>query len=168
MFFAGMVLLMTAMAAALASIVIRFRRASVQSASSSSSVFAAVILLPTWIVAIPFYSDSCCSGLGGRRLPRPWSSRSRSPRVLRYRLYDIDLVISRTLLVAGLAGFITVTYVAIVVGIGSLVGRGDEPNLVLSVAATAFVAVAFQPVRRWLRRVANRWCSAGGRRRTTC
>ena len=46
--------------------------------------------------------------------------------VLRYRLYDIDVVISRTLLFAGLAGFITLTYVAIVVGLGSLVGRGDE------------------------------------------
>ena len=76
--------------------------------------------------------------------------------VLRYRLFDLDVVISRTLLVAGLAGFITVTYVAIVVGIGSLVGRGDEPNLVLSIAATALVAVAFQPVRRRLQRVANR------------
>ncbi len=76
--------------------------------------------------------------------------------ILRYRLYDIDVVISRTLLVAGLAGFITVTYVAIVVGIGSLVGRGDEPNLILSIAATALVAVAFQPVRRRLQRVANR------------
>ena len=76
--------------------------------------------------------------------------------ILRYRLYDIDLVISKTLLVAGLAGFITATYVAIVVGVGSLVGRGDEPNLVLSVAATALVAVAFQPVRRRLRRLANR------------
>ncbi len=76
--------------------------------------------------------------------------------VLRYRLFDLDLVISRTLMVAGLAGFITATYVAIVVGIGSLVGRGDEPNLVLSVAATALVAVAFQPVRRRLQRVANR------------
>ena len=76
--------------------------------------------------------------------------------VLRYRLYDIDIVISRTLLVAGLAGFITATYVGIVVGVGSLVGRGDKPNLVLSIAATALVAVAFQPVRRRLQRVANR------------
>ncbi|MBA3279033.1 MAG: GAF domain-containing protein, partial [Geodermatophilaceae bacterium] len=76
--------------------------------------------------------------------------------VLRYRLFDIDVVISRTLLVAGLAGFITAAYVGIVVGVGSLVGRGGEPDLVLSVAATAVVAVAFQPVRRGLQRVANR------------
>ncbi|MEJ7772057.1 MAG: GAF domain-containing protein, partial [Geodermatophilaceae bacterium] len=76
--------------------------------------------------------------------------------VLRYRLYDIDVVISRTLLVAGLAGFITAAYVGIVVGVGSLVGGGDEPDLALSVVATAVVAVAFQPVRRGLQRVANR------------
>ncbi len=76
--------------------------------------------------------------------------------VLRYRLFDIDVVISRTLLVAGLAGFVTVAYVLIVVGVGSLVGRGDEPDLALSVVATAVVAVAFQPVRRGLQRVANR------------
>ncbi|MDQ3577734.1 MAG: hypothetical protein M3443_09090 [Actinomycetota bacterium] len=76
--------------------------------------------------------------------------------VLRYRLFDIDVVISRTLLVAGLAAFITAAYVGIVVGVGSLVGQGDEPNLALSVLATAVVAVAFQPVRRGLQRVANR------------
>jgi len=76
--------------------------------------------------------------------------------VLRYRLFDIDVVISRTLLVAGLAGFVTVAYVGIVVGVGSLFGQGDEPDLALSVLATAVVAVAFQPVRRGLQRVANR------------
>jgi signal transduction histidine kinase len=77
--------------------------------------------------------------------------------VLRFRLYDIDVVISRTLLVAGLVGFITAAYVAIVVGVGSLLGGGGgEPNIVLSVLATTVVAVAFQPVRRWLQRVANR------------
>lgn len=77
--------------------------------------------------------------------------------VLRYRLYDVDVVISRTLLVAGLVGFITVSYVGIVVGVGSLLGRGGgEPNILLSVVATTVVAVLFQPVRRWLQRVANR------------
>ena len=47
-------------------------------------------------------------------------------------------------------------YVAIVVGVGSLVGRGGEPNVVLSIAATAVVAVAFQPVRERVQRFANR------------
>ncbi|MFN2463534.1 MAG: histidine kinase [Candidatus Dormibacteria bacterium] len=76
--------------------------------------------------------------------------------ILRYRLYDIDIVISRTLVYGALAAFITAVYVFIVVGIGGLVGSGGKPNPVLSIIATAVVAVAFQPVRERLQRVANR------------
>ena len=76
--------------------------------------------------------------------------------VLKYRLYDIDVVISKTVVFACLAGFITVVYVAIVVGVGSVVGAGGEPKLGLSVAATAVVAVAFGPVRERVQRLANR------------
>ena len=76
--------------------------------------------------------------------------------VLRYRLYDIDLVISRALGYGSLAVFITAVYVAIVVGLGALVGSGGQPNLVLSIVATGVVAVAFQPVRERLQKVANR------------
>jgi signal transduction histidine kinase len=76
--------------------------------------------------------------------------------ILRYRLYDIDLVISRTFVYGALAVFIAGVYVAIVVGVGGLLGTGDEPNRVLSIAATALVAIAFQPVRRWLQQLANR------------
>ena len=47
-------------------------------------------------------------------------------------------------------------YVAIVVGVGAIVGSGDSQNLALSVAATAIVAVAFQPVRTRAERFANR------------
>src|SRR5258708_6184485 len=76
--------------------------------------------------------------------------------VLRYRLYDIDVVISRTLVYGALAAFITAVYVGIVVGVGTLVGSGGKPNLVLSIVATAIVAVAFQPVRERLQKIANR------------
>ena len=76
--------------------------------------------------------------------------------ILKYGLYEIDVVISRTLVYGALAAFITAVYVGIVVGIGSLIGSGGKPNLVLSIAATAIVAVAFQPVRDRLQRVANR------------
>lgn len=76
--------------------------------------------------------------------------------VLKYRLYDIDVVISRSLVFGSLATFITVVYVTVVVGIGRLFSAGDRPNLALSVAATALVAVAFEPVRDRLQQVANR------------
>jgi signal transduction histidine kinase len=74
--------------------------------------------------------------------------------ILRHRLYDIDVVINRTVLFGLLAAFITAIYVGIVIGIGSLVGgRG---NLFLSIMATALVAVAFQPVRSRAQHFANR------------
>ncbi|MEY2397196.1 MAG: hypothetical protein QOJ00_370 [Actinomycetota bacterium] len=75
--------------------------------------------------------------------------------VLRYRLYDIDVVISRALVFASLAAFVTLIYVIVVVGLGSLVSAGRS-NPALSVAATALTAIAFQPVRDRARRVANR------------
>jgi signal transduction histidine kinase len=74
--------------------------------------------------------------------------------VLRYGLYEIDLVISKTIVYAVLAVFITVVYVGVVVGVGALVG--SEANTGLSIAATAIVALAVQPVRARANRLANR------------
>ena len=76
--------------------------------------------------------------------------------ILKYRLYDIDLVLNKTVVYGALAAFITIIYVAIVVGIGSLIGRGGQPNVALSILATAVVAVGFQPVRERVQRFANR------------
>jgi signal transduction histidine kinase len=76
--------------------------------------------------------------------------------ILKYRLYDIDVVISKAVVYAVLAAFITAVYVLLVVGIGTLAGFGGRPSLGLSILATALVAVAFQPVRAQAQRLANR------------
>jgi signal transduction histidine kinase len=76
--------------------------------------------------------------------------------ILRHRLFDIDLVISRAVAYGALAGVITTFYVAIVAGVGSLLAAGSESRLFLAIVATAFVAVAFQPLRARLERLANR------------
>jgi signal transduction histidine kinase len=80
--------------------------------------------------------------------------------IMKYRLYDIDFVISKTIVYGTLAAFITAVYVLVVAGIGSLgsgaLGAGSRPDLGLSILATAVVAVAFQPVRERVQHLANR------------
>jgi signal transduction histidine kinase len=76
--------------------------------------------------------------------------------ILRHRLFDIDLVISRTVAYGALAAVITAFYIGVVAGVGSLLAAGSESRLLLAVVATAFVAVAFQPLRTRLERLANR------------
>lgn len=74
--------------------------------------------------------------------------------ILKHRLYDIDRLISKTLVYGGLVAFVTGVYVLVVVGVGTLVGaRG---NTGLSLLAAAAAAVAFQPVRARLTRLPNR------------
>jgi signal transduction histidine kinase len=74
--------------------------------------------------------------------------------VLKYRLYDIDLVISKAVLYGTLAVFITAVYAALVVGVGTLAGNTRSP--LLAALAAAVVAVAFQPARQRAGRLANR------------
>ncbi len=76
--------------------------------------------------------------------------------IFKHDLYDLDIVVSRTVNLGLLTALITGTYVAVVVGVGALVGTAGEPNLALSVLATAIVAVAFQPARSRVQRLANR------------
>ncbi len=73
----------------------------------------------------------------------------------KYRLYDVDVVISRTFVFGSLAVFIGAVYVGIVVGVSALFGAG-QPNVWLGIGATVIIAIAFQPLRRRLERVANR------------
>ncbi len=74
--------------------------------------------------------------------------------VLKYRLYEIDFVISKAVLYGSLAVFITAVYAALVVGVGTLAGNRRSP--LLAALAAAVVAVAFQPARQWAGRLANR------------
>ena len=66
--------------------------------------------------------------------------------VLKYRLYEIDIVISKAVLYGSLAVFITAVYAVLVAGVGTLVGNRHSP-LLAALAATV-VALAFQPVRQ--------------------
>jgi signal transduction histidine kinase len=74
--------------------------------------------------------------------------------ILKYRLYEIDRIISRSVTFGVLAVFIAGVYVAIVVGVGSLLGANAPFGL--QVVASVLIAMAFQPVRGRVQRWANR------------
>jgi hypothetical protein len=66
--------------------------------------------------------------------------------VTRYRLFDLERVISRTVSYALLTVLLGGGYAGVVLGLGQLLGR-DRPGLAVAVATLA-VAAAFQPARR--------------------
>jgi GAF domain-containing protein/uncharacterized membrane protein YidH (DUF202 family) len=74
---------------------------------------------------------------------------------LRYRLYDIEVVIDRTVVLAVGFAFAGIGYTTVVVLVGGLVDT-RAGGLWLSLVATAVVALAFQPLRRAVIRLANR------------
>ena len=74
--------------------------------------------------------------------------------VLRYRLYDVNVVIRKAVIVAAIAVFFTIVYAAIVGGIGALVE--SRATTTLSFIAAAVVALLFQPALGRARRIADR------------
>ncbi|HEU0103284.1 MAG TPA: hypothetical protein VFR07_13280 [Mycobacteriales bacterium] len=75
--------------------------------------------------------------------------------VLRHRLFEVDLIVNRALLVSLATGLVAGGYVLTVVGVGAALG-GSTDSFELSLLATAVVALAFQPLRSRVVRLADR------------
>ena len=74
--------------------------------------------------------------------------------ILRHRLFDIDVIISRAVVYGLLSAAFTVVYAGIVLGIGAVAGHRGGP--LLTVAAAVCIAVLFQPLRHRFHQFANR------------
>jgi serine phosphatase RsbU (regulator of sigma subunit) len=88
--------------------------------------------------------------LGGALLLLPVSI---AVSVLRYRLWDIDFFINRTIVYGALTGTLGLLYFAVVAGVGAVMTGGSYLTLV---AATILVALAFQPLRRRIQDLIDR------------
>jgi hypothetical protein len=157
----GWPLLLLGMVGSAASLIVRYRRArGGERQQLKWLAYAAAMLGLGWLV-ITFGWES--EGLAGQLVHLPIMAAllflpiAVGIAILRYRLFDIDVVINKTLVYGALAAFIGAVYVALVVAVPYLIGGADsEPSLALSIAATAIVAIAFHPLRERLQRLANR------------
>ncbi len=156
LFSAGLLLVFSSLIAALISLVIRYRLSSGELRQQLRWIaWGQAIGVLALIGANLFYTESAVM-VGTLRFAGvvAWLG-TYGVALARYRLYDIDLVISRTFVYGSLALFITVAYVGVVVGVGRLLDL-DSSNQALAVMATALVALTFQPLRQRLQKVANR------------
>jgi signal transduction histidine kinase len=144
--------LVIALIACVASVGVRFRAARGAERLQLKGFLVAALLVGTTFVVGNVVDTPLMSILSSLSLLLLWVSIAVA--VVRYRLYDIDVVISKAVVFGALVAFITVVYVAVVVGVGALVGEGRSP--LLAALAAWIVALAFQPVRGWARRLANR------------
>ena len=152
---AGVLLMFVLGIASAASVIIRFRGATGDEREQLKwFAFAGAFLVATIIASSPLFNEFGASVLPSIALLMVPVAVGIA--MFKYRLYDIDLVINKTVVVAVLAAFVTAVYLAIVVGIGAAIGTSGEPNLLLSIAATAVIALAFQPLRERARRLADR------------
>ena len=73
--------------------------------------------------------------------------------VLKYRLYDIDIIVNRTLVYVALSAIIAGGYIAIVTAVGAIVPHHD---LAVELLAAGLAAVVFSPLRARLQALVNR------------
>lgn len=158
--FAGVLLVAAGLLASAVSLVLRLRRARDDVRRqllwiASSAAFLAfgvvfVLVVPliqgegeTWLTALPLHLAQLAVPL------------TVAVAVLRHRLFEIDLIVNRALVLALATGLVAVGYVLVVVVVGFAVGGGTG-GFWPSLFATALVAMAFQPLRRRVVRLADR------------
>ncbi|HEX7148730.1 MAG TPA: hypothetical protein VF512_14575, partial [Actinomycetota bacterium] len=152
---AGMAVTAASLLAGAGSLVVRFRRARgierLQLRWLALAGACASALLPVALVAGALALDPVV--LGSLALCLALLPLAAGAAILRYRLYDLDRIISRTLAYGLLTVLLGLAYAAVVLGLGRLLP--DSSSLVVA-AATLAVAAIFQPVRRRVQTLVDR------------
>jgi hypothetical protein len=152
---AGIVVVLVSVLVGAGSLVGRFRRARgterLRLRWLALAAACASVLLPVALVAGYLGKDGvvlACLTLCVALLPL-----ATGAAILRYRLYDLDRIISRTLAYGLLTLLLGLGYAAVVLGLGLLLP--DDSSLVVA-AATLAVAAVFQPARRRVQQAVDR------------
>ena len=143
---------------AAASLVIRYRRSSVAERLQLKWFAFVAVLIPVWFLtnspveALPSTLFTVLDNLVIAGLPV-----AAGVAILRYRLYDIDVLINRTLVYGVLTAALVLTYLGSVVLLqGVFRAVTDSESQLAIVASTLAIAALFVPFRRRIQRAVDR------------
>jgi hypothetical protein len=147
-------------AVAVASLIVRFRRSRGEERQQLKWFVYAVVLFLSVSMASKLFSTEVLSSAVGEflfvvTLESLWVAIGVA--VLRYRLYDIDLVINRTLVYGTLTGTLVALYFGgIVVSQRIFIAVMGERSSLAVVASTLVIAALFQPLRARIQSLIDR------------
>jgi hypothetical protein len=143
-------------AAAIASLLLRFRRSrGVEREQLKWFTYAAALAILCNLVPIPLPEGAVGDVLFG--LTVALIPIAAGIAILRYRLYDVDRLINRTLVYGSLTALLGAVYAGVVLGLGQLFGGvGRDPPSWAVAGATLAVAALFRPARRRIQAVVDR------------
>jgi hypothetical protein len=153
----GLVLLAVAAALSVTGLVVRFRRSvGVERAQLKWFVAAGTVevalLMGSAFVTIPSALDNVIVvGFVSALLPV-----AAAIAILRYRLYDIDRVVSRSVSYVVLTALLAALFAGLVVAFQAVLAPFTESSSIAVAGSTLIVAGAFQPVRVRIQRVVDR------------
>ena len=152
---AGGAIILVALVVAAVSLVLRYRRAhGVERLQlrwlALAAGLAAGLLVVAVVAGLASKDAVVLAALGAMVALLPMATGAA---ILRYRLYDLDRIISRAVGYGLLTVLLGLAYAGVVLGLGGLLGR--DSSLVVA-AATLAVAAVFRPARRRLQQVVDR------------
>ena len=139
---------------AFVSLVVRFRRSSgierlqLKWLAYVASI-AGILIIPEAFLLEPLGLDDSTLGVTLEimlNLSAACFPIAAAVAILRYRLYDIDLIINRTLVYGSLTTLLAVAYIGIVVTLQNVIPGADDSDLTIA-GSTLAVAALFRPLR---------------------
>jgi len=152
----GMSLVLLGLVAAIASMLVRYRQAiGVERLQLKQFLFAGGVIVVAILTTVPFYYDSelvrALGGLGLMALPA-----AVALAILRHRLYDIDVVIRRTVVYGVLTATLAGSYLLSVLLLQLALGPLTEDNDLAIAGSTLAAAALVRPARARIQSLVDR------------